>query len=335
MNETNSDNQVKERIAAYEQIASMLPELLSTLLGKQIDSKSQITIKNSGADLANMAMEVFPKLPSLKGMEKRTAQTQALLSIIDSSLRPYLKNIPNDKSVLDFIIDFLDPRKPLPKESYLLKTSYQEYLELVTRLVKETVSKLQFYEYDAYLTSYFSSNEDMMASGQGLITRFPQMHKDFSEERLYTKEEVEKDIGYYDDLAGQYEKCIALAVGLIKMLDGEKVDYPSMRKRKLAANLKSVNKSEYRLLATLNKNIRNAVAHKQVILHPDKRSVTFYDAVSGFSDEFSYENIRKKVKELAASIIVLYGIPNLIHVELFISLRDSAFSGWLGLNSES
>jgi len=324
MNVVNSNNQSDDWIAAYKQVAGLLPEVLSTLLGKSIASDSQIEIEKSGGDLVKMALEVFPKLPALKGMEKGAVRTQALLNIIDSSLRPYLKNIPNDKSVLDFIIDFLDPRKPIPKGSYLLGTSYQEYLEMVTRLAKETVNKLRFQEYDAYLTSYFSSSEDMMASGQGLMTRFPKMYKDFSEERLYTKEEAEKDIEYYDDLAGQYEKCVALAVGLMKLLEGKNVDYPSMRKRQLAANLKSVSKREYHLLATLDKNIRNAVAHRQVILHPDKGSVTFYDAVSGFSGEYSYEDIRQKAKELAASVIALYDIPSLIHVEFFISLRDSA-----------
>jgi hypothetical protein len=287
MYEDNHYNQEGEWISSYTQIASLLPGLMSTLLGQQIDSDSRIEIEKSGTDLTKMALEVFPKLPTLKGIEKGPVQTQALLSIIDSSLRPYLKNIPNDKSLLDSIIDFLDPRKPLPKGSYLLETSYQAYMELVTRLAMETVSKLQFQEYDAYLTSYFSSSEDMMASGQGLMMRFPKMHKDFSEERLYTREEAEKDIGYYDDLAGQYEKSVALAVGLMKLLEGKQVDYPSMRKRQLSANLKSVNKREYRLLATLDKNIRNAVAHKQVILHPDRGSVTFYDAVSGFSCEYS------------------------------------------------
>lgn len=95
-----------------------------------------------------------------------------------------------------------------------------------------------------------------------------------------------------------------------------------MRKRQLAANLKSVSKREYRLLATLDKNIRNPVAHKRMILHPDKRSVTVYDAVSGFFHEHSYEDVRKKVNELAASIVVLYDIPTLIQVEFFICLRN-------------
>ncbi|MGI2335754.1 MAG: hypothetical protein ACRKGH_03810 [Dehalogenimonas sp.] len=271
-----------------------------------------------------MALEVFPKLPTLKGIEKGPAQTQALLSIIDSSLRPYLKNIPDDKTLIDVMIEFMDPRKPLPKGSYLLETSYQAYMDLVTHLAMETVTKLQFQEYDAYLTSYFSSSEDMMASGQRFMMRFPKMHKDFSEERLYTREGAEQDIGYYNDLAGHYEKSIALVVGLMKLLEGKQVDYPSMRKRQLSANLKSVTKREYSLLASLDKHIRNAIAHNQVILHPDKGSVTFYDAVSGFSSEYSYEDVRKKAKELAASVIALYAVPNLIHTELFISLRDSA-----------
>ena len=329
MNTSGSDRKSKEWVAAYGQVAGMLPELLSVLLGKPLAPDSQTDIEKSAGDLVKMASEVFPKLPTLEEIQNGVARNQALLNLVECTLRPYLKDIPNDKSVMDYMIGFLDPRRPLPNGSYLLETSYQGYMDTASSIAGEAVRKLPFGASNAYLNSYFSSGEDILASGQTLMTRFPEMHKSLCEKRPFTEEQTAKDIGYYDTLAGLYEKCVALAVGILKLLQGEKVDYPGVRQQTLFANWDYLRKSKYSLLATLDRAMRNALAHKQVIFHVNQGSVKFYDRK--LSVEYSYEETREKTKELAASVVCLYDLPGLIQLEQLIGIRDSVKGDISGL----
>ena len=65
---------------------------------------------------------VIPKFSDFIELHKTQTQNLELFQLIESILRPFFKDIPEDKSVLTHIIDTLNPRKPLPKDSYLFKT---------------------------------------------------------------------------------------------------------------------------------------------------------------------------------------------------------------------
>ena len=121
-----------------------------------------------------------------------------------------------------------------------------------------------------------------------------------------------------------YEKCISTVAGVIKLINGENVTYESMRRRQLALNIRAVNGSKYAFLTTgFDKNIRNALAHKQFMFNPQKRNVTFYDPIARFAIDLVYKEINEKTKELCALFISIQRLPMQIWSDTFTKFKGS------------
>jgi hypothetical protein len=111
---------------------------------------------------------------------------------------------------------------------------------------------------------------------------------------------------------------------VIRLINGENVTYESSRRRQLASNLRTVNGSKYALLTSgFSKHIRNALAHKQIVVNPQKRNVTFYDQISGISIDLSYKEICEKTKDLCALFISIQRLPMKIWSDTFIKFKGS------------
>jgi hypothetical protein len=316
---------VKQLGTIPPQLPDILPSILSTLLGKPIAPNSKRQVGEGANNLLEMLMRVAPRLLELDKVQNRTEQKRAFLDVIEIGFRPYVKDIPQDQSVLDFIIAFLDPRKPLPQGSYLLETSYKKYMATVRKLATETVLKVPFDIYKQFLDSAFGATEDILSVGQTVMKKFPKMHKEFCYHRKrFTQKQAERDNEYYGQLAGHFEKCISTVAGVIKLIEGQTATYKSMRRRGLTSNLRTVDESDYSFLTTgFNKNIRNALAHRQWMYEPEKYAVSYYDPINEFSAEYTYREVSEKTKELSALVIALHQLSLLIYVETLVKFKET------------
>ncbi len=316
---------IRQLTVAAQQMPEILPEILSTILAKPVTDNTKKEIEKSASSLLEMVTKVAPSFTSIKNIKEQEARNKAILDLAESGFKSYLKDIPPGKNVIDFLIDFFGSKETLQPGNYLLGTSYEKYTAAVAELSKDFVASVPMDKRSEFLDSVFSSGQDVLSMGQSVITEFPKMHKDLSMQRQrFTKKQATKDIEYYDKLAGHYEKCISTVAGVIRLTNGENVTYEIMRRRKLASNLRTVNDSKYSLLtAGFNKNIRNALAHKQFMVNPQKRNVTFYDPIARFSVDYSYKEINEKTKELCALFISIQRLPMQIWSDTFIKFKVS------------
>ena len=97
-----------------------------------------------------------------------------------------------------------------------------------------------------------------------------------------------------------------------------------MRKRGLASNLDIVKKSPYSIVADgFDKHIRNAIAHEQVIVHPENRLITFYDPRSKITTQETYKAINHKTKELSALVASTNSLTILVYLQFFSKFLKS------------
>ena len=321
----NYNEFLKQLEADTQQLPETLPEILSTIFGKPVNNNAKKEVEKSASDLLEMVTKIGPSFSSIKSIRGKKARNRAILDLVESGFKPYLKDIPPGKNVIDFIIDYFGLQKTLPPGSYLLGTSYEKYVATVVELSKDFVASVPMNKRSEFLDSVFSSGQDLLSMGQSVITEFPKMNKYLSTKRKrFTKKQATKDIEYYDKLAGNYEKCISTVAGVIRLINGQNVTYESMRRRQLAPNLRTVNESKYALLTKgFDKNIRNALAHKQFTFYTTKRKVNFYDPIARFSVDFTYKEINEKTKELYALFIPIQGLPMQIWSDTFTKFKGS------------
>lgn len=299
------------------QLMKIMPDTFSTLFGKVIPSSLNQQLLDMEKEFTPVLTGLQNELNALQKAGNSPSPKYFYYQLLDPLLKSIAKDIPRDCLAIDYIIDYLTPKKDLPEDSYLLETSYLKYMDAINEVSKEVVSNVNMLEIDAYLDLVFSYQNDVMTVGQSLINDFPKYYKVLSKPRKYfTKKQAEHDIALYDNLASQYEKGIAVLVGIIELISGNKREYLKIRRRRLANNLKTVGSSKYSLLATgFDKSIRNALAHGSKFINPLKKTVKFYDPIENYSSELTYKEVREKAKELSALTIAIYRLPVIIKVE--------------------
>jgi len=300
-----------------EKLGNLLPSILSTLLGKQIPKGVADAVSETKNKIPEIS-ELFSKHPEILSANNKSEQLLLISNLLNDLVRVTIPDTPTGKTGIEYIVEFLDPRKPLPDGSYLEETAYIKYMDAVSGFACEIVSTKPWQEIQTYLDSVFGHHDDVMSGGQMLMINFPPIHKELQKSRKhFTKKQAQNDIGIYDKLAGQFEKCIAVAAGVISIINGQVTDYSRIRKRKLASNMDKVAKSKYSILITgFEKIIRNALAHKSWFVNPLEGNIKFYDPISNDSLTPSYKEIRKKTQELSALVIALYRLPIMIQVEM-------------------
>ncbi len=124
--------------------------------------------------------------------------------------------------------------------------------------------------------------------------------------RRVDKRAVERMVAIYHLLAGIFEKCVCILVGLVEVdRKGESRPYADLKKRQLNANLLSLSSDGRftQILEAFNKTIRNSLAHQTWAISPSKRSIMFSDL--GKHVERGFEEFLKDTRELASVVFAL------------------------------
>jgi len=309
-----------------EQLLLVLPNLLSILFGKTISPDVRQMISNFTEMALPKTTAFFGEVEEIKTTEDKPRQFIALNKVSSVFIRSIIPDVPEDKSALDYLIENLEPKTTVPPAGYLAETSYIEYRRLLSEIAQEVCSKITFTKTQEYLDSVYSAHEDILSTGQSVVTKLPIQHKVLNKARMrFTKKATESHIKIYDELAGQFEKGVAIVAGLLELLHGQSPEYLNIRKRGLANNLKKVEQSGYSILASnFDKLIRNAIAHKSYVFNPTKKTVQFSDSLSGHTRELTYREIAAITKELSALVLALNQLPTIISIEQLRDFKEMA-----------
>lgn len=327
MEEAKSDNHDNELEANLQtevkQFLLILPDVLSKLFVKKLSPD----VFQQLSDFAKMALPKTTKfmgeLETIQTIESKPSRFIALYKAADAFLRSFLPDVPADKSALDYLIEDLQGRIALTPAGYLVETSYVEYRRLLSKLAQEVCSKTPAPKVHEYLDSVYSVHDDMLSVGQSFVIKLPSQHKALAKvRRRFTRRAAENHITIYGELAGYFEKGIAIVAGLIELLHDHSQKYLSIRRRGLATNLKTVEQSIYSILASnFDILMRNSIAHKSYIFNPTQNTVQFPDPVSNRTCELAYREIATKTKELSALVLALNQLTLILAVEQLRSFK--------------
>jgi hypothetical protein len=324
-NNKENDEFIKQLEETAKQLPETFPDIVSTLFGRLTSNQEKDDIGKSISTFQEMINKIAPGFTSLNKIQDKKARNKEFDSLVDIAFKPFLVNVPPDQGIIDYYVDFFDTTKPVPTSSFLLDSPYDNDVAVVSELSKDFISSVPMKKRSDFLDSVFISDQDILSIGQLIVTEFPTIHKEFSQKRKrYTKRQATKDIEYYGKLAGHYEKCISVVVGIIRLINGENVTYEQMRRRQLSKNLRSVNSSKYSFLTTgFNQCVRNAIAHKQFTFYPQKRTVQFYDPITHFTVDYTYKEIHEKTINLYALFISIQRLPMQIWSDTLSKFKSS------------
>jgi hypothetical protein len=116
-----------------------------------------------------------------------------------------------------------------------------------------------------------------------------------------SKDMIDHCISIYDDLSGSFEKYVRSLVFISKTIEGLKPDYTQIKKDKLANHVGYLKKRPIfkDLIESFNVTIRNAIAHKDVLVNPLSKSIVFINTKETI--ERSYEQFLNETREFAAA----------------------------------
>jgi hypothetical protein len=124
--------------------------------------------------------------------------------------------------------------------------------------------------------------------------------------RHLDKRTAERLVIIYHLLAGVFEKCVSVLVGLVEVeRNGASRPFADLKKRQLSANLLSLSSDGRftQILEAFNKTIRNSLAHQTWSISPSKKSIVFNDL--GKHVERRFEEFLKDTRELASVVFAL------------------------------
>jgi hypothetical protein len=227
--------------------------------------------------------------------------------LTDTILKASVPGIPRNVHAMDHLFKFSedllkDFRLTWP---YLKGTRYSEYLQALQNLLGELKRGNKIGKSWEILTEFRSSKDFLLllqATLQRLFKYYHYLEEDFSP---IEKKQVDKYMEIYAELAGHYEKFIALMATVIKLLEtNANPKYEAARSGGLLQNMHYVENRNWGIfLHGFNRNIRNAIAHKTLSVNVVRQTVEFIDRKKVFT--LSYSEIQKETRELSALLLIL------------------------------
>jgi hypothetical protein len=307
--------------------------LVVNLAGKPISERRRIEVKRE------FELKEVPKFENAiakayqVGLEIQEAHQQG--SFTSGSLRDrfYLltdimlkatPGFPRNVHAMDHLFQL---SKELLKDSrlgwpYLKGTRYSEYLQELERLMDALKRGNRIDKTWGVLTEFRGSKDFFLllqATLQRLIEYYHFLEEDLSP---IEKKQVDRYMDIYAELAGHYEKFIALMATLIQLLEtNANPKYAVSRSRRLSQNMRYVENSGWGVfLSGFNRNMRNAIAHKTFSVNVVNQTVEFIDRKK--VSLLTYSEVQKETRELSALLLMLLHVFVSTFCLLLLSLKE-------------
>jgi len=304
-------------------------DLVVNLAGKQISEEKRTKIRH-GFELKEMPKfeNAIAKVYQIgldlqKEYQQGKFETGSLKDrfylLTDVICRGSVPGLPRNVHSMDYLFklseDLLkDFRLTWP---YLKSTRYNEYLQTLEKLMGALKRRNKISKSWEILTEFRSSKDFFLllqATLQRLIKHYHYLEEDFSQ---IEKKQVDKYLEIYGELAGHYEKFIALMASLIQLLEtNANPKYEVARGRELSQNMLIVERSGWGIFVSgFNRNIRNAIAHKTFSVNVVNQTVEFIDRKN--VSTLVYTEVQKETRELSALLLIL---PHVLISVFYLSL---------------
>lgn len=298
--------------------------LVINLSGKYISDELIKGVRTKAeTDLGRQIEGVFKKVFAVSSRLKEQVENkrfealsekEVFYAVTDIIFSPFIADVPRGTHVLDhlFIVmeELLQARfEDLP---YLESTRYEEYVQLVDSLVDEIV-KVEAMSLAYDLIWRFKDTDYayvlVQATFQHLGAYYDFLMRNF---RKIRKKQVDKYLEIYAELAGHYEKFVALIVCLLEILMKQRLpEYQKVRERGVFRNMKLIDERGYGMfISSYDRHMRNAIAHKTYKIDIVTGEVVFFDR--RVRRIYDFLCVQKSTRELSALLLAL---P---HVILFV-----------------
>ena len=248
------------------------------------------------------------------------AYVKEKIYLILDNMRVLIDDIPEDVHVLDYMVSALKEVKDVRFElSYLENTKYLDYIMLLEDLLKQIDEEDKIGLAGQFIWNFLYTN-DAYALLQSAFYKMSDQYLFLEKERQVSKkEQVNKYLEIYGELAGHFEKFVYLLVGLVKILNDKQVqEYLSVKKDRLFTNLEFLRQfGNKNLVSGFNRHLRNSVVHKNFKIDLINEVVIFYDI--SYKIEKSFNELQKSTRELSANLLVM---PNLFIMTFYLALSQ-------------
>lgn len=149
------------------------------------------------------------------------------------NILPNIDDMPEDVHVLDYWLSTFEEAHVIRFEfSYLKDTKYNDYIEVVENLFKRLDEQGKIVLVYQFIMDFIDTN-DAYSLLQAAFQKMSDYYR-FLEQghQKIRKEQVQKYIEIYNELAGHFEKFVYLLVGLDKILKDDSVpDYEKIKEK--------------------------------------------------------------------------------------------------------
>lgn len=330
----NLPKEIREQIKSFiSRTTDETLNLVVNLTGKYVDIKKREKLKEKakievGTKIEEAITEAYQMALQLKEEYQQNKLEIGSLKekfyLLTDTFKPVLPDIPKNVHVMDYVFQVCEELEDVHFTfAYLKNTRYFQYLWSLKRLFKKLKEKNKIEGKLWAVLNEFRDSKDaytlVQATFQRLINHYNFLEKDFS---LIKMKQVDGYLRIYDELSGHYEKFIALIAVLLEILiTNITPKYEDVRKRRLYENMLFVEKHGWSVFTEgFNRNIRNAIAHKNYKIDLIKERIDFYDFKKALT--LTFKEVQKETRELSALLLILPHVFILIFCLAVLSIRE-------------
>jgi hypothetical protein len=289
----------------FKQVIPTLEVLLARKL--RIDEQKEIE------DKLKQCRPVGEQFAKQLGAIKKSGNKAKLAEISNDFIRGMVPDAGAAESPLDYLLETLFAPKQIGVE-YIRKSKYSEYLDVMKLMIESAMAK-GLKQVTAYMSSVEVEVDDIQAWGQKVVSEMGRIIKYLAPDRQrYSKGLAFNCVAEYGKIAGVYERLVKILAGFVSIEANNYVDYNTFRVKSLGDNLKIIREKGWSILCQeFDGLIRNSIAHGTWRLEPNKRSVYFYDPISGREQLLQYRLLFEKTRSLSCLVLALSKFMGLVY----------------------
>lgn len=203
-----------------------------------------------------------------------------VLKILSKFVYYFLKTKTNKP--IDFIIKGISKVLQTPDSEGILekKTKLRMYVNYASNIAEQIVNSNKENEIRKYFSN--ASMTDMIVVSQQAYEIPAKSEILLKEYRIITKPILEKHLDVYDNLSEFMEKIVFQLYSILKILNGDSINYKKAKKYKLSCNYNYLQRDRnFRLLIKpIDVLIRNSLAHHRRYYALEKKSIVFRDIIN-------------------------------------------------------
>ena len=303
--------------ADTKELVSVIIDLIPNLAAAMLGIKFKFNKKLKGRMLKNIFPLMKNYLKAISEIEKYPENPDKVREILQNALNDFSKEAFG-KPFIEYIQRFYE-RKILNVKRlsrFFIGTKFLSYCKLSKELIDEVNNDPSKITKINTLFENLTVSEDMLYTvlpPSKLFKNIGWIHRPV---KKWSNEVLQKVNDSYGSLSGIYEKQIRLVNAIIRIIEGNDMDYNKIHNDNLANNVDFVkNNKKYSELGDFDVVMRNAINHSTILPNINNKTVTYKDRKKSVT--CSYKDTLQKTRNLSAliySLILMIGYTQYLNI---------------------